>query len=175
MRVKIILGAVAFMSMIATSTAAVETHITVNVLSKDAKFIGTSMGGALVTIRNADTGTLLASGLTEGSTGNTALLMTEGITRRTALSDDHSAKFQATVDIDQPTLVKIVARGPMAQRQSAASASVTQWLLPGKDVTEGNAVLLEIPGFVVDVLSPPAHQSFRAPADVTIRANLTMM
>jgi len=163
------------MTLIAVSTGAVETHITVSVLSKDAKFIGTSMGGALITIRNADTGELLASGLTEGSTGNTGLLMTDNITRRTALVDDRSAKFQATVDIDEPTLVEITARGPMAQRQSATSASVTQWLLPGKDVTTGNAVLLEVPGFVVDVLSPPAHQRMGAPADVTMRVNLTMM
>lgn len=172
---RIISVAAALATMIAASAAAVETRVTVNVLSKDAKFIGTSMGGALVTIRGADTGELLASGLTEGSTGNTALLMTDNITRRTTLVDDGSAKFQATVDIDEPTLVEITARGPMAQRQSAASASVTQWLLPGKHVTAGNGVLLEISGFVVDVLSPPAHHRTSSPADVTIRANLTMM
>lgn len=175
MRVQIISSAVALLCMMAAAAGAVETRVTVNVLSKDAKFIGTSMGGALVTIRNADTGELLASGLTEGSTSNTALLMTDNITRRTTLVDDRSAKFQATVNIDEPTLVEITARGPMAQRQSAMSASVTQWLLPGKHVIAGNAVLLEIPGFVVDVLSPPAHERMGSPADVTVRANLTMM
>lgn len=174
-RLNIIAGAVALLTVIAVSASAVETRVTVSVLSKDAKFIGTTMGGALVTIRNVDTGDLLASGLTEGSTSNTALLMTDNITRRTTLVDDRSAKFQATVDINEPTLVEIMARGPMAQRQSAASASVTQWLLPGKHVTAGNAVLLEIPGFVVDVLSPPAHHRMSGPADVTIRVNLTMM
>ena len=175
MRGRIILGAFVLVTMFATSASAVETHVTVNVLSKDAKFIGSSMGGALVTIRNADTGELLAKGLTQGSTGNTGLLMKDEITRRTTLVDDRSAKFQATVDIDAPTRVEISARGPMAQRQSVDAASVTQWLLPGKDVTAGNAVLLEIPGMVVDVLAPPAHQHFRSPAEVTVRVNLTMM
>lgn len=46
------------------------TKITVRAKAKDAKFIGTSVGGALILIRNADTGELLASGRTEGSTGN---------------------------------------------------------------------------------------------------------
>jgi predicted RecA/RadA family phage recombinase len=174
-RIPVAAQAIVFMTMFVASAGAVETHVTVSVLSKDAKFIGSSMGGALVTIRNADTGELLTSGLTEGSTGNTGLLIKNDITRRTTLVDDGSAKFQATVDIDAPTRVEISARGPMAQRQSIDAASVTQWLLPGKDVTAGNGVLLEIPGFVVDVLSPPTHQSIAGPADVTVRVNLTMM
>lgn len=175
MRVKVIVVALTLLSIIATKARAVETHVTVSVLSKDAKFIGSSMGGALVTIRNADTGELLASGLTEGSTGNTGLLMKNEITRRTVLTDEHSAKYQATLDIDVPTRVEISARGPMAQRQSIDAASVTQWLLPGKDVTAGNAVLLEIPGLVVDVLAPAAHRSFSGKDDITVRVNLTMM
>ncbi len=39
------------------------THITVHVLAKGAKFIGTSMGGVEITIRDADTGELLAKGV----------------------------------------------------------------------------------------------------------------
>lgn len=175
MRMRPVLGAAALLTLLAATASAVETHVTVNVLSKDAKFIGSSMGGALVTIRDVDTGELLASGLTEGSTGNTARLMKQDITRRTTLVDDGSAKYRATVDIDAPTLVEISARGPMAQRQSAAAASVTQWLLPGKDVTAGNGVLLTIPGFVVDVLAPAAHQRFGAGEEVPVRINLTMM
>ena len=51
------------------------TGITVRVRSKDAKFVGSSMGGALVTIRNADTGELLTKGVTVGTTGDTERLM----------------------------------------------------------------------------------------------------
>jgi len=175
MRGRIVIAGLALLTVLATAAGAVETRVTVSVLSKDAKFIGTSMGGAMVTIRNADTGEVLATGLTDGSTGNTGLLMKQDITRRTVLVDENSAKFTATIDIDVPTLVEISARGPMAQRQSVASASVTQWLIPGRDVTAGNGVLLEIPGFVVDVLAPPAHVKLQGPLDVPVRANLTMM
>ena len=43
---------------------AIPTTITVRVISKGAKFIGTSMGGAQITIRNNMTKELLASGMT---------------------------------------------------------------------------------------------------------------
>ena len=170
-----VVAVVVLMALTAIADA-VETNVTVRVISKDAKFIGSSMGGALVTIRNADTGELLAQGLTEGATGNTGLLMKQEITRRTPMIDEKSAKFEASVEIDEPTLVEIRARGPMAQRQATAEVSVTQWLIPGRHIVEGNAVLLEISGFVVDVLAPPAHVKLKeAPQDVAIRANLTMM
>ncbi|HEX6202874.1 MAG TPA: hypothetical protein VF100_07720, partial [Thermoanaerobaculia bacterium] len=55
----------------AAAAAAEETAVTVRVLSRDAKFVGSSMGGARVTIRDAETGTLLAEGVTAGSTGDT--------------------------------------------------------------------------------------------------------
>ena len=40
----------------ATSVMAVPTNVTVRVRTKDAKFMGSSIGGALITIRDADTG-----------------------------------------------------------------------------------------------------------------------
>lgn len=160
----------------AAAAQAVETKVTVRVIAKDAKFVGTSMGGALVTIKDNDTGEILAKGVTEGSTGNTELLMKKPITRRTPMSDEESASFTASLDIDEPVFVEISARGPLAQRQSMASASIAQWLLPGKDVNQGDAVLLELPGFVVDVLAPPAHTRLDAvPQAIEIKANVTMM
>jgi len=54
--------------------------------------------------------------------------------------------------------------------------SATQWIVPGKDVTGGDAWLLEMPGLVVDVLSPPAHRKLKgAPQTIKLRANVTMM
>jgi hypothetical protein len=167
--------AAVFLFLFAGAAGAENTRVTVRVLAKDAKFVGTGMGGARVTIRAADTGELLARGRTEGGTGNTALLMTQPVARRTSLADEGSAKVTLDVDIDAPTRVVIEATGPLAQRQAEAKASVTQWLIPGKHVVEGNAVLLELPGFVVDVLEPPAHSELAGPQDVEIRINLTMM
>ena len=48
-----------------------ETQIDVRVISKGGKFIGTSMGGVLITIRDAKTAELLAKGVTRGTTGDT--------------------------------------------------------------------------------------------------------
>ena len=58
-----------------TPTLAVPTDITVRVRAKDAKFVGDTMGGARVTIRDAETGELLAKGVTTGTTGDTSLIM----------------------------------------------------------------------------------------------------
>ncbi|MBI5117068.1 hypothetical protein HZA56_11395 [Candidatus Poribacteria bacterium] len=160
-----------------TAAVAVPTQVTVRVLSKGAKFVGTSMGGAFVVIKDMSTGEVLAKGRTEGSTGNTGSIMR---TPRTAgepyLSDGDSAKFNATIDVDSPVYVEISAYGPGAQKQSANKVSITQWILPGKDIVVGDAILLELPGFVVDILSPPSHVMFGGvPQSVKIRANVTMM
>jgi len=158
------------------SAQAVPTDITVMVKTKDAKFMGTSMSGALITIRNAQTGEMLAKGVTTGGTGNTEVIMKSPHVRGSALSDEKSAKFKATIDIDEPTLVEVTAYGPLAQLQSANRASTTQWVIPGKDITGGDAWMMEIPGFVVDILAPPTHIKLKgAPRDVLIKANITMM
>lgn len=47
------------------------TEIIVRVLARGGKFIGTSMGGAEVVVRDAASGQVLARGTTEGGTGAT--------------------------------------------------------------------------------------------------------
>ncbi len=160
----------------ATSVSAVPTQIIVHVKSKDAKFIGTSMGGVLITIKDVNTGQLLAKGHTTGGTGNTAKIMTTPITRGNPISDESAAKFSATIDIDEPTLVEITAYGPSASIQSANRVSATQWVIPGKHITRGDAWLMELPGFAVDVLAPSTHSMLKGgPQTVVIEANITMM
>lgn len=154
---------------------AIPTDITVRVKTKDAKFMGSSMGGALITIKDADTGELLAKGVTAGGTGNTKLIMKTPVTRGNAISDEKAAKYTATIDIDVPTRVKVTAFGPLSQRQAANTVSATQWIIPGKNITEGDAWMLEMPGLVVDVLSPPTHIKYKGATDVEIAANFTMM
>jgi hypothetical protein len=164
--------------MSASAALATPTRITVRVKSKDAKFIGSTLGGALITIRNADTGELLAKGVTTGTTGDTESMMKRPARRGVPLSDEKTAKFTATIDIDRPTPVEIRGYGPLAQRQSAGTVSVTQWVVPGKDVTGGDGVLLELPGLVVAVLAPPAHLKLsrnEVPQKLEVRANVTMM
>lgn len=161
----------------ATGPAAAEpTDVTVRVLSKDAKFIGTSMGGMRIVLRDAGTGEILASGVTAGGTGDTKRLMHESGGRRAQLSDKSAAKFDATLDIDEPRLIEVEAFGPLGQPQAAHRVTATQWLVPGAHLTGGDGWVLELPGFVVDVLAPPAHVKLPAgTGTVDLRANVVMM
>ena len=151
------------------------TEITVRVISRDAKFVGTSMGGVLVTLRDADTGELLAQGTTQGGTGDTGRIMGEGKPGMT-LSTPDAAKFSATLELEEPRRIEVRAFGPLAQRQGANEVSAVQWVVPGKDLTGGDGWLLEMPGFIVDVLEPPAHLKLAdVPQTITLMANVTMM
>lgn len=172
-----LLAATVMVAMVAAPAAAEPTVIIVRVISQGAKFIGTSMGGALVTIRDAETGELLAQGVTKGSTGDTKRIMLDKHLRgASALSSDDAAKFVATVDLAEPRLLQVTATGPRAQQQAANTVSSTQWVVPGKNVMGGDAWLLTMPGFAVDVLAPPAHIALRGvPQDIELRANVTLM
>ncbi len=152
------------------------TAIDVRVISKGAKFVGTSMGGVEVVIRDAQTSEILAQGKTKGTTGDTAKLMTEKAPRHTPVSTDDSAVFRAVVDLDEPRQLKVTVRGPLAQRQAQNTASVTQWMVPGRPVTGGDGLVLELPGFAVNVLAPPAHINLAGtPQSVALKANVCMM
>lgn len=95
--------------------------------------------------------------------------------RRAVMSDVSAARFQATVDLDAPRLVEVEAYGPLAQRQAAQRVVATQWVIPGRGITGGDGWVLELPGFAVDVLSPPAHVKFDGATTVDVRANVVMM
>jgi hypothetical protein len=155
---------------------AAETRVVVRARAKAAKFIGTSMGGALVVIRDSDTGQVLARGVTLGGTGDTKRLMS-GTAAGQPISDENSAGFEAVLDISEPTLVNIEVSAPLAQRQSLVSSSTQVWLIPGKNIT-GDGIVLEIPGFAVDVISPQAHETLDAAGGKTlvkVEANIVMM
>lgn len=151
------------------------TDITVRVLSKDAKFIGTSMGGMQVTLRDAHTGAILATGLTSGGTGDTKRLMHENGGRRSQLSDPSAAKFEATLDLAEPRLIEAEAYGPLAQLQASHRVVSIQWVIPGRGLAGGDGWVLELPGFVVDVLAPPAHIKLSGKSKIDVRANVVMM
>jgi hypothetical protein len=83
--------------------------------------------------------------------------------------------FRATLDLAAPRRIEVSALGPLAQRQAAGSVSSSMWVVPGKHVTGGDGWLLELPGFAVDVLAPPAQQRLPAGREVALRANVVMM
>jgi len=168
--------ALAATAVITPPAYAEPTDITVRVLGKDSKFVGTSLGGAQVILRDAHTGEILAKGVTAGSTGDTKRIMHEGDGRRTTMSDERAAKFTATIDIDEPRLIEVEAFGPLAQQQGAMRATATQWVVPGEDITGGDGWVIELPGYIVDVLAPPAHVKLPPETEtVDLRANVALM
>ena len=159
-----------------TSALAVETEIVIRVLAKDAKFIGSSMGGVAITLRDAHSGEILAEGATRGSTGDTRRLIQAPRLRDSVLSTDGSALFSAVLDLDRPRLIEVEARGPLSQLQSAVTITSQQWVLPGKPINQGDGWLLEMPGLAVDALAPANHAFLGSgPREVVLRANVTMM
>lgn len=174
-----LLPALLFLLAFAVSlTAQTPTEVVVRAQAKDAKFIGSSIGGAHVIIRNSLTGEILARGLTEGGTGNTDRIMRTPRERYAELAGDGAAAFRTTLSLTEPVLVTVEVVAPVRARQAAVRGSIELWLLPGKPI-DGDGIIVEIPGFVVDVLSPRTHQSLSAgdlpDGKLTIEANVVMM
>ena len=173
------LSFLAMVFLLSSTADAAETRIKVSVLSQGAKFIGSSLGGARVILRDVETGSVLAQGVTAGTTGDTAKIMLDDREPGQALSSADSAHYSVVLDIDKPHLVAFEVYGPLAQRQSALQATRTQWVLPGKHLDQGDGVFLVIAGMAVDILDPPAHIRLEAGGpssrDVSVVANVTMM
>lgn len=154
----------------ATSLGATPTVVTVRAISRDAKVLGDGVGGARITIRDAGTGNVLASGLQTGGTGDTKRIMQQPRARGAMVYESEgAAAYRATLDLNAPTVVEITAEGPLKYPQAMQRASKTLLLLPGRHI-EGDGVLLEIAGFIIDV--PATQASSNTP--VPIRAKVTM-
>lgn len=162
------------LSAISLEGFAQSTSIMVRAKAKDAKFIGTSIGGAKIVILDAYTGEVLDEGITSGSTGNTERIMKEDWRRGEDLSDDKTAGFKATLDINQPKFITVEAYAPVNKKQAEIVSSTQLWVIPGKDIT-GDGIVLEIPGFVVDILSPQTHERMGASEKIELKANIVMM
>lgn len=171
----ILLFAVTFVSVRAVFAQTTQTDVTIYAISKGAKFIGSSMGGAKITIEDAETGEILAEGKTTGNTGNADRIMRQQHGRNRVLSTPDTAKYSTSLRLEDATKVKIIAHGPLDNPEDANSASVTQTILPGKDLTGGDAVRLQIRGFVVDILSPSESWFEGDTNQLTLEAKVSMM
>lgn len=174
---KTFLANLILISFIAFKVQAQPTLLTIRAKAKDAKFVGSSVGSALILVKDAITGEIIARGLTTGSTGNTTAIMKTPVDRYSQLSDEKTAAFKAQIDIDEPKLLTIEAYSPFTNRQAQILTSTQIWLLPGKDIV-GDGVVLEIPGFIVDILEPQTHRFMSLPDDkpnVELVANIVMM
>jgi len=164
-----------FCAVSGTAVHAQPTEITVRVMSRDAKFIGTSMKGARVTVRDAVTGEVLAQGTTEGETGDTERLMKQPLHRRDQRSSADTAKFTATLDVTEPRKIEVVAEGPLVKATSANRVSATQWILPGKNLTGGDGWVLEMPGFFVSAEAPASVGLGQAQKAIMLKATVSPM
>lgn len=161
-----------------TTASAQSTRLWVRAKAKDAKFIGTGIGGAYVTVKNHLTGELLAKGLTTGGSGNTDVIMKNPIVRGQSITDSTTAKFEASVAITEPTFVDIEVTAPVVHKSAAIKVSTQLWLIPGKDIL-GEGIVLEIPGFILHGLYPTIHEMIKLESlkkgELIFKANLTLM
>ncbi len=159
----------ALLGLTSVAAQAEPTHVMVRAQSQDAKFIGSAMGGVKVTVTDARTGAVLATGLTQGGTGDTETLMRAPKTRNQTLSEGKTAGFDAVIDIDRPTLVRVDATGPIGKPASAISVASSLWVLPGHDIG-GDGLILTFPGLVIEPLPVVARNG-----TVNLSAKVTLM
>jgi hypothetical protein len=179
----------------ATTTTA-STSITVRVQAKGGKFLADDIGGSEVTIRDAQTGELLASGLALGTdSGNLSTTYTPNAslsaivtppvppaTQPTLIQwlspDAGTSGLTVSLPISRPTLLAISAFGPMGGLQSAHRATATQWIVPGQTLNQGPGFVVELPGLLVQVQQPATHLAIlsnQLPYTVPFAVNVTMM
>lgn len=152
-----------------------ETTVVVRAVAHDAKVIGSGVGGARITIREAETGEVLARGLQEGGTGSTERIMRTPHDRAgTVYSAGDAASYEATLSLDSPTRVEIAAEGPLGTPHATQRASRTMILIPGRDVT-GEGVILELYGFTVELQRPADDTVPAAGGPIPVRASVTML
>ncbi len=153
---------------------AIPTKVMVRAVSRDAKVIQDPVGGARITIREVATGMVLAQGVQQGRSGNTELIMVKPRARGATVYDTPgTAGFLATLQLARPTVVEITAEGPLGNPQATQRASKTLLLVPGQHVL-GEGVLLEIHGFIVDLVAPVAGAEVRAGQPLPVRVKVTM-
>lgn len=159
----------------ASPALAESTEVDVRVLARGAKFIGGYADSARVVLTDADTGEVLAQGLTQGTTGDTQRILSGGLNGDKRLSTADSGVFRAKLALDRARRVTASVTGPLSQPQAATTVTSTQWLLPGRNVTQGDGWVLELPGLVVDLVSPSAFQPVQRGSSVAVEVAVTMM
>jgi hypothetical protein len=161
-------------SPLVAQTGGKETKVMIRAIARDAKVIGTHVGGAKITVKDAATGEILAQGMQQGGTGDTNVIMKQPHTRGMALYNGGDASgFLAVLHLDKPTVVEISAEGPLGNAQATQRTSKTMLLVPGEDVL-GDGVLLEIHGFIITPLAPLADAKLKAGSPFEVRATVTM-
>jgi hypothetical protein len=160
-----------------SGTRAVSTKVCVRVKARDGKFLGDDVGGASITIRDADTKELLAKGTTSGSSGlnGPGGVMCASLRRGEPIATTDASSYTADLKLERPRRLEITAYGPAGIPRSANAVSATQWAYPGKDILAGDGFLLEVPGLIVQIVSPSTINPAKFTAELRIQAHVAMM
>jgi hypothetical protein len=153
----------------------ISTKVIVRVVSKDAKVIGSGVGGAFVKIKNVETREILAEGKQLGGTGDTDRIMVQPHRRGEVLyGAPDAAFFQAEIPLDKPTQVEIYTEAPLGYPHNVQKGSKTLTLIPGKHIL-GEGVIIELNGLIVNILSPSPKESLKKGDKIMVRAEVRML
>ena len=153
----------------------ISTRLIVRVVSKDAKVIGSGVGGALVRIRNLQTGDILAEGNQEGGTGDTDRIMVQPRRRgEVVYATPGAAFFQAEIPLERPTQVEIYTEAPLSYPQALQRGSKSITLIPGKHIL-GEGVIIELDGLIVNVLEPAQTRTLKKGEVIVTKVEVKML
>jgi len=153
----------------------IPTKVIVRVVSKDAKVIGTGVGGAWVRIKNLETGEILAQGKQEGGTGDTNRIMVQPRKRgATIYGTPDAAFFKAEIPLGKPTQVEIYTEAPLTYPHAIQKGSKTLTLIPGKHIL-GEGVFIELDGLIVNILEPVPVKELKRGKEVVVKAEVRML
>lgn len=159
-----------------------ETRVLVRVQAKGGKFIGPDGGYALVTLRDAVSGELLAQRLATGGSGELSTTFTRAATRDSVVtpgdegdtvrwlsapSGSGTAGLLATLDLHNPMLVEFSAQTLTNGIPNGHTATQRMWLTPGVHLDHEPGVVLLVPGLSVQILSPDVANPPAGSLDVT--------
>ena len=172
---RLILASILLLGASAAAQAeGVPTKVLVRAVARDAKLIGSEVGGTRITLSDARTGKILAEGIQHGGSGDTQRIMVDPQPRfASVFGTPGAASYLATVELDRPTVVEISAQAPLGDPEYTYRASKTMLLVPGQDVL-GEGVILEIHGFTVKLLRP-TRQEVRLGSEMEVPVNVIMV
>ena len=147
------------------------TRIDVHVVARDAKLIGSAVGGAEVTIRDAHTGEVLAEGVHEGGTGDTRLIMGPRERGADVFDTPGAAVFSAELRLTAPRAIRIEASGPLDYPSARERAETTLLVVPGRHL-EGDGVVLELWGYIVEIVEVGPNVAEAEGLGVTARVTM---
>jgi hypothetical protein len=169
--------------------ATTNSKLLVRVQARGGKFLADDMGGAEVTVRDAHTGERLGGGLVQGTDSGTFASAYSAAASQLAVvtpgpqpnvqwltTGPQTSKLMLDLALRRPTLLDVTARGPVGGLQSIQQVTTSTWALPGSNLEQGPGLVVELPGLVVDVLSPATHQQvLQFPARIELTAKVMMM